>query len=183
MWGITRGPAPLFVNIMATKKKSKAGAAPERIRRNPERTRARILDAARVEFARRGLGGARVDQITARAGSNKRMIYYYFGNKEALFLAALESAYAHIREAEQSLNLTDLDPAMGMRRLVEFTWEYYLAHPEFITLLNSENLHRARPAVRRVQGRRRSGAVVHFDRRAGLFLPVEHAYAVDHFRA
>jgi len=63
MWGITRGPAPLFVNIMATKKKSKAGAAPERIRRNPERTRARILDAARVEFARRGLGGARVDQM------------------------------------------------------------------------------------------------------------------------
>ena len=129
---------------MATKKKSKAGTAPERIRRNPERTRARILEAARVEFARRGLGGARVDQITARAGSNKRMIYYYFGNKEALFLAALESAYAHIRKAEQSLKLTDLDPAGGMRRLVEFTWEYYLAHPEFITLLNSENLHRAR---------------------------------------
>lgn len=129
---------------MATKKKSKAGTAPERIRRNPERTRARILEAARVEFARRGLGGARVDQITARAGSNKRMIYYYFGNKEALFLAALESAYAHIRKAEQSLKLTDLAPAEGMRRLVRFTWEYYLAHPEFITLLNSENLHRAR---------------------------------------
>ena len=73
---------------------SKAGKAPERVRRDPERTRARILEAARTEFARRGLGGARVDQITARAGSNKRMIYYYFDNKEALFLAALESAYA-----------------------------------------------------------------------------------------
>ena len=134
---------------MAEKKKSKVGStktseAPERARRDPERTRARILEAARVEFARRGLGGARVDQITARAGSNKRMIYYYFGNKEALFLAALESAYAHIRNAEQSLKLTDLDPAEGLRRLVRFTWEYYLAHPEFITLLNSENLHRAR---------------------------------------
>ncbi|MFA5911975.1 MAG: TetR/AcrR family transcriptional regulator [Burkholderiales bacterium] len=123
---------------------SKAGKAPERVRRDPERTRARILEAARTEFARRGLGGARVDQITARAGSNKRMIYYYFGNKEALFLAALESAYEHIREAEQSLKLADLDPVEGMRRLVQFTWEYYLAHPEFITLLNSENLHRAR---------------------------------------
>jgi AcrR family transcriptional regulator len=135
--------------IMAEKKKSKLGSAkaikaPERVRRDPERTRARILEAARAEFARRGLGGARVDQITARAGSNKRMIYYYFGNKEALFLAALESAYEHMRKAEQSLKLTDLDPAEGMRRLVQFTWEYYLAHPEFITLLNSENLHRAR---------------------------------------
>lgn len=134
---------------MTKKKKSKAGGtkaakAPERVRRDPERTRARILEAARVEFARRGLGGARVDQITARAGSNKRMIYYYFGNKEALFLAALESAYEHIRRAEQSLKLTDLAPAQGMRRLIRFTWEYYLAHPEFITLLNSENLHRAR---------------------------------------
>ncbi len=134
---------------MAKKKKSKTGSArtlkaPGRVRRDPERTRAGILDAARIEFARRGLGGARVDQITARAGSNKRMIYYYFGNKEALFLAALESAYEDIRNAEQSLMLTDLDPVEGMRRLVQFTWEYYLAHPEFITLLNSENLHRAR---------------------------------------
>ena len=134
---------------MAENKKSRAGSTkagkpPQRIRRDPERTRARILEAARTEFARRGLGGARVDQIAARAGSNKRMIYYYFGNKEALFLAALESAYAHIREAEQSLKLSDLDPAAGMRRLVRFTWKYYLAHPEFITLLNSENLHRAR---------------------------------------
>ena len=134
---------------MAEKKKSKVAStktseAPERVRRDPERTRARILAAARIEFARRGLGGARVDQITARAGSNKRMIYYYFGNKEALFLAALESAYEHIRKAELSLKLADLDPAEGMRRLVRFTWEYYLAHPQFITLLNSENLHRAR---------------------------------------
>jgi AcrR family transcriptional regulator len=116
----------------------------ERVRRDPVRTRARILEAARAEFAQRGLGGARVDHITARAGSNKRMIYYYFGNKEALFLATLESAYEDIRRAEQSLKLTDLDPVRGMQRMVQFTWEYYLAHPEFITLLNSENLHRAR---------------------------------------
>ena len=134
---------------MAGKKTTSERAAgkrnpPERVRRDPERTRARILEAARAEFARDGLGGARVDRITARAGSNKRMIYYYFGSKEALFLAALESAYQHIRKAEQSLKLTDLDPAEGMRRMVRFTWEYYLAHPEFITLLNNENLHRAR---------------------------------------
>jgi AcrR family transcriptional regulator len=129
---------------MIEKRSSTVAKGAESVRRDPERTRGRILEAARIEFARGGLGGARVDQITLRAGSNKRMIYYYFGNKEALFLAALESAYEHIRKAEHALKLTDLDPAEGMRRLVRFTWEYYLAHPEFITLLNSENLHRAR---------------------------------------
>ncbi len=132
---------------MAEKKKATSGktsSGRKRVRRDPGRTRSRILEAARIEFAHRGLGGARVDQITARAGSNKRMIYYYFGSKEALFLAVLEAAYEDIRKAEQALMLTDLDPAEGMRRLVEFTWAYYLAHPEFISLLNSENLHRAR---------------------------------------
>ena len=113
-------------------------------KRDPEKNRERILAAALEEFSRYGLGGARVDAIAARAGANKRMLYYYFGNKEDLFLAVLESRYAHIRRAEQGLHLGDLDPAEGMRRLVTFTWEYYLRHPEFLTLLNSENLHRAR---------------------------------------
>src|SRR5512140_1282211 len=114
---------------MAEKKKAKTasakpGEAREPVRRDPARTRARILEAARIEFARSGLAGARVDQITARAGSNKRMIYYYFGDKEALFLATLESAYEQIRRAEQSLQLADLTPVAGIRRLVRFTWEY-----------------------------------------------------------
>jgi len=113
-------------------------------RRDPARNQERILDAAIAEFSRYGLGGARVDRIAARAGANKRMLYYYYGNKEALFLAVLESRYAHIRRAEQSLRLGDLDPADGVRRLIAFTWNYYLRHPEFLTLLNSENLHRAR---------------------------------------
>jgi AcrR family transcriptional regulator len=113
-------------------------------KRNPEKNRERILAAALEEFSRFGLGGARVDRIAARAGANKRMLYYYFGNKEAMFLAVLESRYAHIRRAEQGLRLGDLDPAEGIRRLVAFTWNYYLRHPEFLTLLNSENLHRAR---------------------------------------
>ncbi len=114
------------------------------IRRDPERNQERILKAATGEFARFGLGGARVDRIAERAGANKRMLYYYYGNKEDLFLAVLEAAYARIRNAEQKLHLGDLDPEEGVRRLVEFTWDYYLAHPEFLTLLNSENLHRAR---------------------------------------
>jgi AcrR family transcriptional regulator len=113
-------------------------------RRNPARNQERILQAATAEFARYGLGGARVDRIAARSGANKRMLYYYYGNKEDLFLAVLEASYAHIRRAELGLHLENLDPTEGVRRLVAFTWDYYLKHPEFLTLLNSENLHRAR---------------------------------------
>ena len=112
--------------------------------RDPARTRSKILDAATVEFARYGLGGARVDRIAERAGANKRMLYYYYGSKEELFLAALEESYAHIRSAERSLALEHLDPREALKRLVEFTWKYFLEHPEFMTLLNSENLHKGR---------------------------------------
>jgi AcrR family transcriptional regulator len=116
--------------------------------RDPARTRSKILDAATVEFARYGLGGARVDRIAERAGANKRMLYYYFGSKEALFLAALEESYAHIRTAERDLDLEHRDPREALKRLVEFTWRYYLEHPEFMTLLNSENLHKGRHVQR-----------------------------------
>ena len=112
--------------------------------RDAERTRSAILDAATQEFARHGLGGARVDRIATKADINKRMLYHYFGAKEALFLAVLEATYARIRNAEQSLSLLDVKPAESVRRLIEFTWRYYLEHPEFLTLLNSENLYRAR---------------------------------------
>ncbi len=111
--------------------------------RDAEAARARILEAATAEFAAWGLGGARVDRIAAAAGANKRMLYYYYGNKEALFLAVLEEAYADIRAAESALNLAVLPPDEAVRRLVRVTWDYYLAHPEFITLLNTENLYRA----------------------------------------
>ncbi|MGH8764840.1 MAG: TetR/AcrR family transcriptional regulator, partial [Burkholderiales bacterium] len=99
------------------------------------------MRAATAEFARYGLGGARVDRIAARAGANKRMLYYYFGNKDELFLAVLEASYAQIRSAEQTLELDHLEPRAALERLVAFTWDYFLAHPEFLTLLNSENLH------------------------------------------
>jgi len=112
--------------------------------RDPERTKARILAAATAEFARYGLGGARVDRIATRAGANKRMLYYYFRDKDNLFLAALEARYAHIRAAERALDLEHLEPRAALRRLVEFTWDYFLEHPEFLTLLNSENLHKGR---------------------------------------
>ena len=112
--------------------------------RDADRSQQAILDAAREEFALLGLAGARVDSIAERAGLNKRLIYYYFSSKDDLFLAVLESAYANIREAEKELHLLDLPPAEAVRRLMEFTWNYYLEHPEFITLLNSANLHQAR---------------------------------------
>jgi AcrR family transcriptional regulator len=111
--------------------------------RDADRSQQAILDAARDEFALRGLGGARMDSIAERAGINKRLIYYYFGSKDDLFLAVLEDTYLHIREAETQLHLSDLPPAEAMRRLTVFTWNYYLDNPQFLTLLNSENLHRA----------------------------------------
>ena len=111
--------------------------------RDADRSQLAILASARDEFAQRGLAGARMDSIAARAGLNKRLIYYYFGSKDDLFLAVLERTYADIREAEQQLHLDEVEPVEAIRRLVSFTWHYYLDHPEFITLLNSENLHRA----------------------------------------
>lgn len=112
--------------------------------RDPEATRARILAAAKAEFAKKGLAGARIDNIALRAKANKRMLYHYFGNKEALFGITLEQSYVQFREAEARLAIESDDPLTAIRRLVQFTWSYYLANPEFITLVNSENLHRAR---------------------------------------
>lgn len=118
--------------------------APKPRVRDAEATRARILAAAKKEFARNGLAGARVDVIAAKANANKRMIYHYFSSKEGLFQTVLEAAYVDIRSAEQKLDLGDLEPKAALERLVRFTWAYYLKNPEFITLVNSENLHRAR---------------------------------------
>ena len=112
--------------------------------RDADRTRQEILTAAMVEFADKGLGGARIDAIAERAGVNKRLLYYYFDSKDRLFLAVLEQTYADIRNAEQALRLESAEPAEAIRRLVAFTWNHYVQHPEFLNLLNSENLHRAR---------------------------------------
>ncbi|MDX5361780.1 MAG: TetR family transcriptional regulator [Alphaproteobacteria bacterium] len=122
-------------------------------KRDPERTRRRIMEAATHEFSHRGLAGARIADIAARAGTNKRMLYHYFGDKEALFLAVLENAYASIRTRERALDLEHLPPAEAMRKLVETTWDHYIEHPEFISLLNSENLHGARHLKRSSQAR------------------------------
>jgi AcrR family transcriptional regulator len=120
--------------------KKTRGAGP----RDPERTSASILAAAVKEFTEKGYAGARIDAIALRSGANKRMIYHYFGDKEGLYLAVLESAYVGIRSAEAELHLTDLEPLEAVKRLVTFTWDYFIAHPEFLSILSTENLHRAR---------------------------------------
>ncbi|GBD44848.1 HTH-type transcriptional repressor NicS [bacterium HR40] len=113
-------------------------------RRDPERSRRAILEAAVREFASHGIGGARVSRIARAAGVNKRMLYHYFGNKEALYLAALESVYERIRARELALEVDRLGPREAMRALVATVWSHFVEHPEFVSLLNSENLYRAR---------------------------------------
>jgi AcrR family transcriptional regulator len=122
----------------------KADAKKPRRQRRSLVTAGQILAAAGAEFAAKGLAGARVDQIARRAGVNKRMLYHYFGNKEAVWLAVLEHAYDNIRKEERQLDVGRLAPAEGMRRLIEFSVGYCADHPEFLALLGSENLHRAR---------------------------------------
>ncbi len=112
--------------------------------RDAERTRQAILAAAEEEFADKGLAGARVDAIAEQSGANKRMLYYYFGSKENLYVAVLERAYRAMRQAERELNLLELEPLDAIRRLVEFKFDYYRQHPRLIRLLAGENMLDAR---------------------------------------
>lgn len=112
--------------------------------RDPEGMRLRILEAAKEEFAAHGLAGARVDRIAAKAGANKRMLYYHVGKKDELYLAVLEGTYEKIRAEERELDLEHLDPPTAIARLIDFTWNYFIRNPEFLALLNTENLQRAR---------------------------------------
>ncbi len=112
--------------------------------RDPEGMRIRILEAAKKEFAAYGLAGARIDRIAAEADANKRMLYYHVGNKEDLYLAVLEAAYEKIRAEERGLDLEHLDPSAAIARLIDFTWNYFIRNPEFLALLNTENVAKAR---------------------------------------
>jgi AcrR family transcriptional regulator len=110
---------------------------------DPERTMADILEVATREFAEKGLAGARIDAIAAAMRTSKRMIYYYFGSKEALYLAVLEEAYRRIRAIESEAHLDDLAPEDALRKLVGHTVAYQWNHPEFVRLVQSENIQRA----------------------------------------
>jgi TetR/AcrR family transcriptional regulator len=129
------------------------GAKPQR--RNPAATRKKLLTAARREFADSGLAGARVDEIADRAGVNKQLVYHYFGDKDALYLAVLEWVYEEIRSHERELNLEGLPPQRAIRKLIESSFDHLAAHPDFIVLLNDEN----RGGARHVRGSRRLEAM------------------------
>ena len=109
---------------------------------DPERTMADILAVATREFAEKGLAGARIDDIADAMRTSKRMIYYYFGSKEGLYIRVLEEAYRLIRSAESDLHLDDLSPEDALRRLVGFTVDFQLTHPDFTRLVMTENIHR-----------------------------------------
>ena len=183
--------------------------APGRRPRDPDRTKRDILVAAREEFVEHGLDGARVDRIAERAGANKRMLYHYVGNKEALYARVLLDAYREIRSGER-----DLQPrrpcrrALAMEKLVGFTFDHFRANPWFIRLLATENIQRgafvrAIPDIRALNsplveqvaevlaageaegifraGRRPAPALHHADRRQ-LFLPLEHPHPLRRLR-
>ncbi|MGH2893134.1 MAG: TetR/AcrR family transcriptional regulator [Solirubrobacteraceae bacterium] len=111
--------------------------------RDAVQTRREILEVATKEFADQGYAGARVDRIAAQTRTAKRMIYYYFGGKEQLYVAVLEQAYAGIREAEQQIDVEHLDPVSAIRRLAELTFDHHESNPDFIRLVSIENIHRA----------------------------------------
>lgn len=124
-------------------------------RRDPVATRKKLLTAARLEFASHGFAGARVDEIAMRAGVNKQLVYHYFGDKDALYLAVLEWVYADIREQERQLNLEGLPPEKAIRKLIEASFDYLATNPDFIVLLNDEN----RGGARHVRGSTRLEAM------------------------
>lgn len=112
-------------------------------RRDPASTQRKLLDAARLEFARNGLAGARVDDIAARAGVNKQLVYHYFGDKDALYFAVLQVMYREVKEYERKLSLDGLDPDQTLRKLILSTFDYLVLHPDFVSILNDENRNNA----------------------------------------
>lgn len=116
--------------------------APRKGRKNnPEKTRENILQAAIAEFVQQGLSGARVDAIAERMHTSKRMIYYYFGSKEQLYVEVLEKLYGDIRSTEGKLHLAELEPRDAIRRLVEFTFDHHDRNVDFVRIVSIENIH------------------------------------------
>jgi TetR/AcrR family transcriptional regulator len=113
-------------------------------RRNRAVSIAKILEASIQEFVDKGYDGARMDEIAARSGMSKNLLYHYFGSKERLFIAVLEEVYDTLRHRQSDLQIRDMDPETGMRRLVEFTGKVWIDRPDFLRILASENLHEAR---------------------------------------
>jgi TetR/AcrR family transcriptional regulator, upper aerobic nicotinate degradation pathway regulator len=151
-----------------------------------DQTRARILEAAVRVFTRDGYSGGRIEQISSEAESNDRMIYYYFGSKEKLFIRVLEHTYEQFNHAESLLRLDLSTPVETLRELVAFVWDYYVTHPEFVAILTIENLHKGKHAKQSSELRRLSGEavgvlkpIIEAGQQQGLFrqdIDIKHAY-------
>ena len=139
--GLRLSSAPMNQTVQKRPGGSRRKAAAPRTN-DPERTMADIIEVATHEFSEKGLAGARIDVIAEAMRTSKRMIYYYFGSKEGLYIRVLEEAYRRIREIEAGLHLEDLAPEDALRELVGFTVDYQLANPDFIRLVMTENIHR-----------------------------------------
>ena len=116
-------------------------SAPGRVQ-DPEGVRRNILNVAIGEFADKGFSGSRVDEIAANTATSKRMIYYYFGDKEGLYIAALEDSYAAIRRIEREMDLSGLSPPEALRRIAELTFDYQNANEDFVRMVMVENIHK-----------------------------------------
>ena len=122
--------------------RSDASPVPPSRRPDAENTRANIIEIATEEFAEKGFNGARIDEIAARTNTSKRMLYYYFRDKEGLFIAVLEQAYRRLREIEAELKVDHLEPEAAMRALVAVTFDQHAANEDFVRLVMVENIHR-----------------------------------------
>lgn len=140
--------------------RSRRGPAGVPRRSDGARSREEILAVATEEFAERGLSGARVDAIAERTRTSKRMIYYHFDSKEGLYEAVLECAYSKIRSVENQLDLDALAPVQALQRIVELTFDYDESHPQFISLVNVENVNRGRVVARLASIRKRYSNVL-----------------------
>ncbi|WP_342655766.1 TetR family transcriptional regulator [Pseudomonas sp. F3-2] len=151
-----------------------------------DQTRARILKAAIAVFTRDGYSGGRIEKISAEAESNDRMIYYYFGSKEKLFVKVLEHTYEQFNRTESTLQLNPSTPVATLRQLVAFVWDYYVTHPEFVAILSIENLHKGKHARQSSELRRLSGEavgvlrpIIEAGQQQGLFredVDIKHVY-------
>ena len=164
---------------MATTARSKpAGATALPARRKAgvrelaaQATRDSILRAATKVFAKQGFAGGRIEQISTAAKSCDRMIYYYFGSKEGLFIEVLETIYRRMNDAEAQLAIDVNTPLLALEQVVHFVLDYYRHHPEFVTLLNTENLHKGKHIVKSLRAREFSSpaiAVIRDILRAGV---------------
>ena len=158
-------PVPMLASASARRKaetahRSGMPGAPGVRQRAAQATQGAILRAATRVFAKHGFAGGRVEQISTAAGTYDRMIYYYFGSKEALYIAVLEETYRRFNAAEAKLALDVAQPAASLKAVIRFMWAYYRKHPEFITLLNTENLHRGRHIAKSLRAHEYSSAAV-----------------------